>query len=427
MGWETNFSVFEPKTGAEVYDLVKVHGSKFELKTDCKNDFFGKWSNEVWTLYKKCLLDGSLEVPGRKDGAVSPGIIHVFNRLLFERFSHYETEEIFDAYSIGQWAKSCWVVTSPFNENSETNPYWLNDTEVWPETYKSIGMDSLYLFLNFSPCIDLNNILELKEEEIKLFLDYQGVATIKIGLREFPEILLNFEGSEIVFTKQVMMTLTCAEKILQSKTEEFYFPFGSSNPEANEVLAELRKKQTLELSELKSLKEKMYNHFRERLDEENHYRVEVGDELSTIEELISYEGGDWIDEHRELAVGYIANDALDEVKNLGLSFMNEVDLTFVPQTKGELTLFDAIKYISNEDPASMLHFEANDFDIAHDYYWQLRKQMKLTGEFYGIEMSEYLNEDYGSGYFYNSTLDEKFLESAKAALDQEKLVYFWTA
>ena len=91
------------------------------------------------------------------------------------------------------------------------------------------------------------------------------------------------------------------------------------------------------------------------------------DELSTIEELISYEGGDWIDEHRELAVGYIANDALEEVKNLGLSFMNEVDLTFVPQTKGELTLFDAIKYISNEDPASMLHFEANDFDIAHDY------------------------------------------------------------
>ena len=53
--------------------------------------------------------------------------------------------------------------------------------------------------------------------------------------------------------------------------------------------------------------------------------------------------------------------------------------------------------------------------------------MKLTGELYGLEMSEYLNEDYGSGYFYNSTLDEKFLESAKAALDQEKLVYFWTA
>ena len=56
---------------------------------------------------------------------------------------------------------------------------------------------------------------------------------------------------------------------MQSKTEQFYFPFGSSNPKANEVLAELRKKQTLELSELKSLKEKMYNHFRERLEEEN--------------------------------------------------------------------------------------------------------------------------------------------------------------
>ena len=53
--------------------------------------------------------------------------------------------------------------------------------------------------------------------------------------------------------------------------------------------------------------------------------------------------------------------------------------------------------------------------------------MNLTGEFDGIEISDYLNEDYGSGYFYNSTLDEKFLESAKAALDQEKLVYFWTA
>lgn len=436
MGWETDFSVFEPKTGAEVYDQVKAFGNKIGSKYGGKDELYWKLANEIWILFKHSLLDGRLVISGRKDGAVCPGIVHGFNCLLDScfgeltsnylndyQYTNYDTAKIFDAHRIGRWAKDCWVLDASDNENFAVQ----NKGKVSTENYGLIGLGALWVALEWgfwTP--DLNNISVFSGEQVDLFLKFDSEKRINLGLHEFPEKFLNLEGFEIVFTKKVMMSLTCAEEILQSKTEQFYFPFGSSNPKANEVLAELRKKQTLELSELKSLKEKMYNHFRERLEEVNRERLEWGDELLTIEELISDEGGDWVEEQRELAVSYIARDALDEVNKLGLSFISEVDLSFVPQTESELTLYDTIKYISESNWDSMHRFETKQLDFAKDYYWQLRKQMDKTGEFRGIKISEYINDSEDLDYNYNSTSDEKFIKSAKAALNEGKLIYFWT-
>ena len=74
----------------------------------------------------------------------------------------------------------------------------------------------------------------------------------------------------------------------------------------------------------------------------------------------------------------------------------------------------------------MHRFETKQLDFAKDYYWQLRKQMDKTGEFRGIKISEYINDSEDLDYNYNSTSDEKFIKSAKAALNEGKLIYFWT-
>ena len=212
MGWETDFSVFEPKTGAEVYDQVKAFGNKIGSKYGGKDELYWKLANEIWILFKHSLLDGRLVISGRKDGAVCPGIVHGFNCLLDScfgeltsnylndyQYTNYDTAKIFDAHRIGRWAKDCWVLDASDNENFAVQ----NKGKVSTENYGLIGLGALWVALEWgfwTP--DLNNISVFSGEQVDLFLKFDSEKRINLGLHEFPEKFLNLEGFEIVFTKQ---------------------------------------------------------------------------------------------------------------------------------------------------------------------------------------------------------------------------------
>ena len=123
----------------------------------------------------------------------------------------------------------------------------------------------------------------------------------------------------------------------------------------------------------------MYEHFQASLEETNQNNLEFGFDEVTLEELISQEGGDWIDDQREIPVNYVASDALEKVKELRLSFYHLVDLTSVPKTKGELTLKDAILYYCQLSGMSCL--EPDQLGCVENHYRHLIEQMEETGEF----------------------------------------------
>ena len=82
MGYETWFVVLEPKTGQEIFEQIKSIDDKLGPESENKDNFQWKLIKEIWTVLKSSLLDGSLEIPGREDGAVCPIKVQNFLHLL---------------------------------------------------------------------------------------------------------------------------------------------------------------------------------------------------------------------------------------------------------------------------------------------------------------------------------------------------------
>jgi len=431
MGMDHRFFVFNPKTGPEILGQIDHIGDQIALnKSDNRN-----WIsvNEIWKLFETCLLDGTLVIPGRKDGAVCPKKVHGYLVLLDEYFEEltskclfdcgYNTSylgDFFEGFKIGEWAKHCWVF-----EGIERG-----DKVSSSEHYGELGLPALDVLFR-SGYLELNNISELSEEQIQLWIQYDKknpYLNVTLGLSQFPDTLLKLVNHKVRFAKPIEISVESAKEILKSGCDNFQFPYGSSNPASSHLLEEICQKQTLSLGALKSMERDMFSYFRQRMIEENRERAEFGDPLLKIEELISDEGGDWIDEKRDLPVYYVADDAMDRIRQLGISFWNELDIKETPQSKNELTLKDAINHFSEYSWSGVELIDSGQLKKADNYYWLLRNRMEKSKDFDGyIPMEEYLSQD-SCIHDYNCTAvqDEKFLEAAKQALQQGKIVCYWS-
>ena len=444
MGWETKFVVFEPKTGPEIYDQLKTIDVKIAAISANEDDFYWKLTKEIWAVFKSSLLNGTLEIQDRNDNSVCPAKVHGFlsvldryyhgitSTYLFEyEYSDYKLVDIFNGSQIGRWGKACWVLNAPFGEDSEVS----NEALISNENFSSIDILALEVCLSSDILWDrLSNIPRLSKQQIQLFLYNDHPNCILLGLDEFPEPFLKLENLQIQFTKPINISVEIAEKILSNKAWQFQFPYGSSNAEAMEVLDKLKIKQSLNLDELQSVELKMNEHFREIFNEQNKEKVESADGEYAFARLISEEGADWIDDQREIPVNYIASDAIERVKKLGLSFLYEVIKEQVPRSNRKLTLLDAISFYSRERWGALYLLDSNKFEIIENYYHQLIEQLEETGEFQidassrfgGISKEEYCDRKADPDYNDTASRDEEFLNSAKAALKEGKPVYFYT-
>ena len=113
---------------------------------------------------------------------------------------------------------------------------------------------------------------------------------------------------------------------------------------------------------------------------------------------------------------------------MGISFWNELDVKETPQSKNELTLKDAINHFSEYSWSGVDLIDSDNLKKADNYYWQLRIRMEKFKDFDGcIPMKEYLSQD-SCIHEYNCTAaqDENFLVAAKQAIQQGKIVCYWS-